>query len=666
MKKYKFFTLLSIVLVLAICMPAFSFAQDLDEEGDDVPDPQTAIKENYWAELEQYDLIDGGVYPKYLMKPSDSSLKNYRLASNGYSPSTGIYRDYNTLIYGPFGDAFQYIMPEDKVNEGPNGDLDFQDGKYHNPFGFSFDTDFIRVRDQLNVYADLYVNDNTEYYTVASHDIGESLTLNFSVDLHNLYRYQYSRFWQLINGQSAGQNWKKYGTEGYETTDSEILFILNIPQGIEVHDDVDFTVSGLSYLKFTKLEQIGDKLILRVHPSLGNQGYMTAQNYYAYLKTIGTVTVSLEGLYISDDAPVGENITITGSVVGVCDELSTSSEEMARDKTIPLSDDGNEDWARSALFFAAKQSPAGRDAAAPEDKPNLISYTFKVNKQVHTVNFMDGENLYASVNVEQGKSINEDDLLDESMPQDPFREGLTFKEWNTEADGSGLAFTGTSIVNEDMVVYAIYEEIPEIVIPAPNLPSSIWVSAPMVVKQIEGGQPAVADSFSFRLEGVSYTPLVNPTSNAANSATLPLPQNSPSTMRSEDRMSVVLTIQGASSGSFGQINYTEPGIYTYQITEVAQMDQPYLFDNAVYTFTDYVYEQDGELEVKRSLFKGGQEINAITAFFTNTYTGSPAGPDISQEQIQSLPATGSSSSLPLSFMLTTLGFGILVCLKQQR
>ena len=662
MKKYKFFTLLSIVLVLAICMPAFSFAQELDEEGDDVPDPQTAIKENYWAELEQDPSVPGGIYPKYLMKWQESALRNCQLAKGFDSPSTGIYKDFNTLTYMMGYDAFEEIsQPELQVSTDQAGDPNFQEGKYHNPFNFDLNTDFIRYRDQLNIYADLAVNGNTENKSVATHDIGEALTINFSVDLSNLSKWQNARFWFHINGDSMGDAWKTDGTEGYRATDSELVFVLNIPHGISVPDDVHFTVAGLNYLQFTSITQIENKLILKVHPKLGSEGYMTSQEYYAYLKTIGVVTVSLEGLYISDDAPVGENITITGSAVGVQDEFSTDSKEAAINKM----DSGNNN-VRVPYFFAAKQSTEGRDAAAPADKPNLISYTFKVKNSVHTVNFMDGENLYASVKVEQGKSIDEDGLLDESMPQDPFREGLTFKEWNTEADGSGLAFTGTSIVNEDMVVYAIYEEIPEIVIPAPNLPRSIWVSAPMVVKQIEGGQPAVADSFSFRLDGVSYAPLVNSTSDAANSATLPLPQNSPSTMMSEDRMSVVLTIQGASSGSFGQINYTEPGIYTYQITEVAQMDQPYLFDNAVYTFTDYVYEQDGELEVKRSLFKDGQEINAITAFFTNTYTGSPAGPDISQEQIQSLPATGSSSSLPLSFMLTTLGFGILVCLKKQR
>ena len=49
--------------------------------------------------------------------------------------------------------------------------------------------------------------------------------------------------------------------------------------------------------------------------------------------------------------------------------------EVAKKKTGAGSDD-----VRAAYFFAAKQSISGRDAAAPQDKPNLISYTFKVNR----------------------------------------------------------------------------------------------------------------------------------------------------------------------------------------------------------------------------------------------------------------------------------------------
>lgn len=72
------------------------------------------------------------------------------------------------------------------------------------------------------------------------------------------------------------------------------------------------------------------------------------------------------------------------------------------------------------------------------------------------VNFVDDAKLHATRKVETGKAIDTDALADQSMPKDPTKDGYTFKEWNTKADGKGDAFTGESVVNGDMTVYAIY------------------------------------------------------------------------------------------------------------------------------------------------------------------------------------------------------------------
>uniref|UniRef100_UPI0028D816AD LPXTG cell wall anchor domain-containing protein n=1 Tax=Mogibacterium timidum TaxID=35519 RepID=UPI0028D816AD len=264
-----------------------------------------------------------------------------------------------------------------QVNEGPNGDPNYQDNKYHNTFNLKFDSDFIKDKDQLNIYGDISVNNNTENTSVGTHAIGDKFNLDFSVNLGNLSKWQNSRLWWDINGQSKGTAWKTHGTEAYIATDSELVFIINIPRGITVPNvsDLKFRVDGLNSLKFKKAERTGDKLIIRVHPSLSENGYLPARDYYAYLKTISNVKISVEGLLVNSEAAVNENITITGSVVGVQDELVTDSMEVAKKKIGAGSDD-----VRAAYFFAAKQSNSGRDAAAPQDKPNLISYTFKVNK----------------------------------------------------------------------------------------------------------------------------------------------------------------------------------------------------------------------------------------------------------------------------------------------
>ena len=106
----------------------------------------------------------------------------------------------------------------------------------------------------------------------------------------------------------------------------------------------------------------------------------------------------------------------------------------------------------------AKQGDKGRDSGAPENKPNLISYTFKVNNRSDnsTVTFINGSKTHAVVKVETGKSIDSDALTDESMPKKPIKKGCKFKEWNTGKDGKGTKFTGSTVVNEDMTVYAVY------------------------------------------------------------------------------------------------------------------------------------------------------------------------------------------------------------------
>lgn len=90
-------------------------------------------------------------------------------------------------------------------------------------------------------------------------------------------------------------------------------------------------------------------------------------------------------------------------------------------------------------------------------------------KRPDTVTFIDGDHTVAAVKVETGKTIDNDDLTDESMPQDPTKNGYTFKEWNTQKDGKGTSFTGTTVVNEDIIVYAVYSKNAVVINEAPTL-----------------------------------------------------------------------------------------------------------------------------------------------------------------------------------------------------
>ena len=77
-------------------------------------------------------------------------------------------------------------------------------------------------------------------------------------------------------------------------------------------------------------------------------------------------------------------------------------------------------------------------------------------KQIrNTVTFKNGDKTQ-TVKVETGKAIDADALTDQSMPKNPTKDGYTFKEWNTSSDGKGKAFTGTTTVDSDLTVYAIF------------------------------------------------------------------------------------------------------------------------------------------------------------------------------------------------------------------
>lgn len=91
------------------------------------------------------------------------------------------------------------------------------------------------------------------------------------------------------------------------------------------------------------------------------------------------------------------------------------------------------------------------------------TYTLNANtvfiakwKQIrNTVTFKNGDKTQ-TVKVETGKAIDADALTDQSMPKNPTKDGYTFKEWNTSSDGKGTAFTGTTPVDSDLTVYAIF------------------------------------------------------------------------------------------------------------------------------------------------------------------------------------------------------------------
>ena len=74
----------------------------------------------------------------------------------------------------------------------------------------------------------------------------------------------------------------------------------------------------------------------------------------------------------------------------------------------------------------------------------------------YKVTFIDEDKAYATVQVEENKSINGDEWTTESMPADPSKSGSTFEGWFTQKNGKGSKFTGSTTVKGDISVYSSY------------------------------------------------------------------------------------------------------------------------------------------------------------------------------------------------------------------
>ncbi|WP_461815713.1 discoidin domain-containing protein [Faecalimonas sp.] len=61
------------------------------------------------------------------------------------------------------------------------------------------------------------------------------------------------------------------------------------------------------------------------------------------------------------------------------------------------------------------------------------------------------------------------EVLGEYLPSEPVKEGFKFKEWNTDNGGKGTKVTADTVVQEDMIVYAVFVEDSELE-PQPEIP----------------------------------------------------------------------------------------------------------------------------------------------------------------------------------------------------
>ncbi|MDK7093605.1 InlB B-repeat-containing protein [Gardnerella swidsinskii] len=87
-----------------------------------------------------------------------------------------------------------------------------------------------------------------------------------------------------------------------------------------------------------------------------------------------------------------------------------------------------------------------------------FTYNIVPKATIYTVTFVNGTNShYASVQVKEGKSINDKSVDSQSMPKDPTKIGYTFEGWNEDQDGTGAVFLASTSVNKNLKVYSIFK-----------------------------------------------------------------------------------------------------------------------------------------------------------------------------------------------------------------
>ena len=359
----------------------------------EIPDRNFAITENYWTELERRGIPGEGPVPLVRGAISIGNVfKNLKLQVAKPAQSVGVYKDdINTITYVNGVDEFdKYSRPELVTNNGPNGDPNYQDNRYHNPFNFDFYRDFIRDREQLNVYGDISINGNTGDREIATYKVGDKLNVEMTLDLSNLYKWEITRYWQIINGPDSGKNWETYGTDGHVASHSAVYFRLRLPEGVGIPSSYDkendryktavnYKIEGFPDINghglYETEEDGGGEIRIPISPSLGNMRTMPVKDYFNYLKRIGVVKVKMEGLVIKSDVPKNENLTFEGIITG---NKSTAFFPTSVNNILPRYEGNHDDYVYTSQFFAAKQSNIGRDKAAQPDKPNLMSFTFQV------------------------------------------------------------------------------------------------------------------------------------------------------------------------------------------------------------------------------------------------------------------------------------------------
>lgn len=424
-------------------------------------------KDNYWAELNWFQNDNyKGVVPTYLNDYFTSSRLSWynRLNYNelvpffpsaGFSSSPQVDSDELDVInqwFGIYAKDLPHRQPTDPtLNRWPSG-------KQWNPYNFNYATELLNegITD-YNARADIRER-GLSSTAVIEHMIGDTVNLDFDVDVSLLKKTLLTQFISLLNSEFPAYYMMKDNMPETAITqsDGELVFVMDLPKGLESLDSTTYTLTGIDNLTLSvKKENDGRRVVVTARLN-APANYETLKDVYAKIRLVNSVKLSIDGLKVTADIEPNQNSTVTGYVYGAYELIHTTDNNAILNQDATATENDNRHHIdRNTIVFAGRQLASGKDDGGDANKPELITYSLRVNQ--NKVTFMNDSTTHAVVNVEPGKSIDSDVLTNQSMPLDPSRTGFfVFKEWNTAADGTGTAFTGSTTVNNDMTVYAIY------------------------------------------------------------------------------------------------------------------------------------------------------------------------------------------------------------------
>ena len=395
----------------------------LDDRGVEVIIGKDQNESSQLLEMVAEDLrgsISKGVFPKYLLKPNETALKDLpidvdqfwdvqNLLSTGITDSNLGVMDSATYMLSSLGYHLgDTVNIEGSRDYGKNASDPISDKV--NPYKFKesdlISQDEINNPKKLTVYADIKKTGDSDSSAIGTFEQEEEVKLDFLLKGDWIKRFVMGYTLNITREYENEEMIKGIFERMYGMIDSQLVYTIDIPNEVEVKNP-SAKISGLDGFKVTtdvKDESGNKKLVvsLRLDESIQGKKLKWSETIEKIKKLdTSNPVLSISGLYVKSTVNPDTKVTLKASLGGYVDwatkglaqatyykankpvgsENPDSWDDYAYEPDLSRYDNTYEAYNRTYLYFVGKQSDAGRDQATPADKPNLISYTFKVKKK---------------------------------------------------------------------------------------------------------------------------------------------------------------------------------------------------------------------------------------------------------------------------------------------